>query len=239
MRFIFGLFALAGAAILVLVFYQPGSGPKLALPHQGAAQAPAAKPAPEQKAVPAPKETPVAAAPAKQPVQEPAAAPVPAPARKPQPPAAAMAAPDQPAPARPASGPTPAASASGPTITIRPPNGLEGIAFGMSADQVTSRYPIAWRKETADSLTLVHYPQGQGDQVQFTFGHQGLSRLELLLKPPQGQSVNQYYQAVRENYTSIYGSLPGTASNGWTDGRTVLRISPAPTGVSVAFYPKE
>jgi len=215
MRFILALFALAGAACVALIFFhagRPAEAPpqELAAPQQQPAPAVAAAPAPA-----APAEAPTVSTPAPKPEPRPAAAPA----------------------QKPAARPPVAAVAPRPAFTIQPPQGLEGVAFGSSADQIAGRFPIGWRKETTDELTLVYYPHGEGDQVRFHFNQQGLSKLELLLKPPQGQNPNQFYQAVRQRYAAIYGSRPGP-SNIWDDGHTILRIGLEPTGVSVLFYPK-
>ncbi len=215
MKFILVLFALAGATCVTLIFVQPGSFSGLAAPQKASAQ----KAAPQAKA--APPVSPAAAAPA--PVH---AASAPAAKAQPAP---------QPAAVRPAAVPAPA---QGPSVTIQPPRGLEGVAFGTPADQIAVRFPPAWRRETGEEMTYVFYPSGQGDQVRFHFNRQGLSKLELLLKPPQGQDINQYHQAVRQQYAAVYGGLPGNQTDTWSDGRTVLHVGMEPTGVSVLFYPR-
>jgi len=226
MKFILVLIALASATCVTLVFVHPDAAPK-PLPATQPAPGPQAPTAAEASAVkPAP--APAAAA----------AAAVPAPRPRPAP-AAPVAATSKPSPKPPVAQPAAAVPAAPrPAVTIQPPHGLEGVAFGTPADQIAVRFPPAWRRQTSDELTLVYYPSGQGDQVRFHFNRQGLSKLELLLKPPQGQNLNQFYQAVRQRYAAAYASLPGSSSDSWHDGHTVLHVSLAPTGVSVLFYPR-
>ncbi len=227
MKFILGIFALAGATCVTLIFVQPGS-------FSAPADGPKASP---QKAAPQPHAAPAVAASA--PVRVAAASPAPT-ARPASTPHASGAAPkpaSAPAPgaARPAAAPAPA---PGPSVTIQPPNGLEGVAFGTPADQIAVRFPPAWRRQTADELTYVFYPKGQGNQVRFHFDRRGLCKLELLLKPAQGQDLTSFYNAVRQQYAATYGSLPGNHTDTWSDGHTVVHVGMDPTGVSVQFYPR-
>ena len=130
------------------------------------------------------------------------------------------------------------APAAPPAVRIRPPQGLEGVAFGASAQQIAARFPPSWRRETKDELTLVYYPNKQGDQVRFHFSAQGLTRLELQLKPPQGMKLNEFYAALRERYAAAYASLRSSGDGAWNDGVTVIQVTLIPTSVSVVYRPQ-
>jgi len=209
MRIVFAALLLASAAAAAAYLLLPELGP-VAEP-----QAPPARPAPAL----APQESP--------------AAPVPAPT------------PTRPVSAAPAIHPTPAGEPSAqmprptpPVVRIQPPRGLEEVAFGMSPEQISGRFPPGWTREQGGELTLVHYPDDSGTQVRFHFGQQGLIRLELVLKAPEGEGQSAFYKRIRDQYMATYGGLPGSPTAGWTDGRTVLQVTPTPQGVSVTFRPK-
>lgn len=131
----------------------------------------------------------------------------------------------------------PTAAAAQLATRIVAPQGLEGISFGMSAQQISRSFPPAWRRETRDELVLVYYPDNRGGQVRFHFNPQGLNQLELQLRPPPGQTTNQFFQSVKQQYAAVYGGLPGSADAGWTDGQTILRITYGDLVVSVRYTP--
>jgi hypothetical protein len=160
----------------------------------------------------------------------------------PSPAAAVPAAPSRPAaaPQKPPAPPKQSAPASAPTPAVRIvlPPALRGLQYGMSGDAISARFPISWTRERGGAVTLVHYPEGpEGMQVRFESAGQGLCGIELYMKPPEGKTLAQFHQDVRQQYAAVYGSLPGTAATGWNDGQTILAVTLAPAHVVVSFRP--
>lgn len=243
MRYIALLFVLIVGACAALFIVQTG---QFSQPAPGA---------PAAEAQPAPDAEPAAASPAAAPSAQPPAggqspgdvvaslarntrAVAASAAKSPRTVSASLTPTPQPA-AAPAPKPLPAgAVALLPMVRIVPPQGMEGIAFGMSADQISRRFPPSWRRETRDELVLVYYPDNQGDQVRFHFTSRGLSQLELQMRAPNGETLNQFYQRVKQQYAAVYGGLPGTPEMGWNDGQTVLQVKYGDLAVSVCYSPR-
>ena len=125
---------------------------------------------------------------------------------------------------------------TGAATRINLPKPLQPVAFGISSSKVAAAFPVAWRRETRDALTLVHYlDKPRTTEARFIFREDRLQTIELRYKASGKTELAALYDRLQKEGYERYGSLPGSSRTRWTDGRMVARIQKERDCVALLF----
>lgn len=113
---------------------------------------------------------------------------------------------------------------------------LRQVQFGMPSEQIRRGYPVAWTKEEVGESTLVHYPSpDKSTTVRFQFSGDSLYRIEVWVKPGQGQTRKQLYDSYKAQYAELYARVPERSEARWSDGTVTAQIKRAREEVELVF----
>jgi len=116
------------------------------------------------------------------------------------------------------------------------PESLKGVRFGMSSQELARLFAPDWRRETRESLTLVHYAdKSKTKQVRFHFQQDKLRAIEIRLTPASKEELAPSYNKLQKQMQERYGSLPDSKHNRWSDGHMVAQIGKGTTYISLTF----
>ena len=123
-----------------------------------------------------------------------------------------------------------------PTPRIQLPDDLRGVRFGMSPQMLANRFPPNWRRETADTLTLVHYAdRSRTLELRFEFKQGKLQIIEKRVMCANRGQVAATYDRFQKEIQARYASLPGSTSSRWSDGYISIRLTRHANYVSLTF----
>ena len=128
-----------------------------------------------------------------------------------------------------------------PLPRIALPEPLEGLEFGTPSRIVARRFPPAWTREARGGATLVHYfDESKSLEARFhCTDDAGLQRIELRIKPSSPSEIGDLYEQMRRRYERLYGELPGSRRNRWSDGKTAIWVSKTKDYVALQLAPSK
>ena len=125
-------------------------------------------------------------------------------------------------------------------IHVSLPEELREVQFGMPPAAATERFPPAWRKETRELLTLVHYPdESRSTQYHFEFAASRLVAVEVRFKARDGEDLSGLYKRVQRQAAGRFESPPGTPRTSWRDDRLTARLRKGGNYVAIRFTPRQ
>jgi len=131
-------------------------------------------------------------------------------------------------PAPPPTEPEPTSARNGspaPASRISLPGFLKNVKWGMNSRDVSRAYKAAWMRQS-DTVMLVHYPNAEHDlMVQFHLVEDSLTRVDVSYRPPESQTLHQFYERMRQQLQQLYSGLPEAHRTSWSDGRVRLGIA--------------
>lgn len=130
-----------------------------------------------------------------------------------------------------------AATRAKPAPRLTLPGPLRRVRFGMLPAQVAAAYPVAWERESRDTLTLVHYfNRSMTEEGRFEFRKElGLQRIVVRVKVPVGANSADLYKKIQKDHVKRYGSLPGSKHDRWSDGRITVSVKRQPEYVALSY----
>jgi len=115
------------------------------------------------------------------------------------------------------------------------PRALDDLEWGMNRAEIIQLYPIAKTRTDHEELVLTHYRDAaERYAVQFRFRDNKLMEVETQISPPQGGSVQELYETLKEHYYSKYQHFARSKTR-WTDGAVTARIFSMGDRVYVSF----
>ena len=86
------------------------------------------------------------------------------------------------------------------------------------------------------TLLLTHYPTpDRSKTVRFHFSGDSLYRIEMRLKPDEGQTRKQLYDACQARYAEFYAGVPERTATRWSDGTVTAQLKLTSDGVELSF----